>query len=76
MTGSAKIQYTNDGLLVTFENGHIYDVHPGKDGGVACTLQNRPIVLVPFAQSVKGLIGEEIISEIEHCAELYNQKCR
>lgn len=76
MTGSAKISYTNDGLLVTFENGRIYDVHPGKHGDVSCTLQNGPIELIPFAQTVKGLIGEEILSEIEHCAELFNQKCR
>ncbi|GAB7016068.1 hypothetical protein [Methanogenium cariaci] len=76
MTGSAKITYTNEGLLVTFENGRVYDVHPSRDGGVSCTLQNGPIELKPFAQTVKGLIGEEILSEIEHCAELFNQKCR
>ncbi len=76
MTDSAKIEYTNEGLLVTFVNGRVYDVHPGKDRGVSCTLQNGPIELIPFAQTVKGLIGEEILSEIEHCAELYNQKCR
>lgn len=76
MTGSAKIGYTNEGLLVTFENGRVYDVHPGKDGGVSCTLKNGPVELIPFAQTVKGLIGDEIISEIEHCAELFNKKCR
>ncbi|HDQ08354.1 MAG TPA: hypothetical protein ENN44_06200 [Methanoculleus sp.] len=74
MTASSRIEYTNDGLLITFENGRAYDVHPGRDGDVVCTLVAGTIDLHPFAKAVTTLVDQDIHDEIERCADLYYQK--
>lgn len=73
---TCRIERTNDGFEITFENGRKYDVYTDGEENVVCRLIEGSLVLHPYAQSASGVLEDGAIDEIEKCADIYWQKTR
>jgi hypothetical protein len=76
MAGSTRIEHTNDGIEVTFENGRKYEVTEDAEGGVVCRLIEGTLLLYPYSSTASGVLEDGALDEINKSAELYEKKKR